>query len=314
MTARDHSIVGRGYAAAAAICRGSGSNFYRSFALLPADQRRAMEVLYAFARCIDDISDQPQPGDAVAQLAAWRLALQPPTEMPADTDVMTPPSLTHAELLPALHDVVDRHSIDVQWLADLISGALWDLQPNKIESTAELNDYCYRVAGTIGLSCLKIWRCPDQHQPAALACGRAFQTTNILRDVREDAERGRVYLPTDVLHEEGLTRMSLLQRSVTAETLRRVILREAERARAEYDDGWSLMEGLQGGGARMFSMMWRTYRGLLEQVARDPWAAYQRRARLPARQRLWLIASHTIFPLFSLQSDPRRPSRPKAPM
>lgn len=156
----------------------------------------------------------------------------------------------------------------------------------------------------MGLGCLHIWEF-DQPLPtsAAVDCGLAFQLTNILRDVAEDAERGRIYLPRQHYEAHGLSEDDLLcpRRD---DRLRCLVLEEAERARRLFDSGWLVWDSLHPDGKPMFSMMWRTYRRLLERIAENPNAVAVRRISLSKREKFGIVSRHFFSPWFRRLSVP----------
>ncbi len=172
------------------IARRSGSSFYYSFLLLPKEKRLAMCALYAFLRRTDDLADSALPlEERTRALTSWRQSLNLALAGHCDDP-----------LLPALADVVSEHAIPLEYLTAAIDGAEMDLRPVRFDSFADLEKYCELVASMVGLACLKIWGCQAAAaEGPARCCGVAFQLTNILRDLGEDARRDRVYLPLEDL-------------------------------------------------------------------------------------------------------------------
>ena len=172
------------FAVCRAITRSANSSFPLAFRLLPPPQRDGMFALYAFLRHTDDLADANADLNAKrAALADWRRQL--------DGDGRHP-------LFPALLHTVHTFGIDPAHLHAAIDGAEADLSPVRVATFTELERYCYLVAGTVGLMCVRVWGCTDPAATApAVAAGCAFQLTNILRDLGEDLARGRVYLPAD---------------------------------------------------------------------------------------------------------------------
>ena len=170
------------------IARDSASSFYYSFLLLPRRQRMSMCALYAFLRKTDDLGDSDDAVDAKrAALTQWRVALRR-----SFSGHFSDP------LFPALTDTVRSCGISPEHLEEVIDGVEMDLEPTCYESFDQLAEYCHRVASAVGLACLPIWGCTsDAAEGPARSCGLAFQMTNILRDLKEDAAQGRVYLPRE---------------------------------------------------------------------------------------------------------------------
>ena len=195
------------------LARRTGRNFYWSFLTLPRPMRRDMGALYAFMRVTDDLGDDPaEPLDRRrAAVAEWRARTAAAlVSEPVD------PGEPHAAVLTAFADVARRRGIPAALPGDVIDGVAADLAgPPAVpgaprvffETDAGLDAYCYQVAGAVGLCCLHVWGCEGLDGAArgpALACGRAFQRTNVLRDLAEDAAAGRCYLPADTLVRFGV--------------------------------------------------------------------------------------------------------------
>jgi phytoene synthase len=309
------------YRYAARLARRSGSNFFRSFRLLPPAKRQAMYALYAFARQTDDMGDAERgPGDLLAvcrNLEAWRAitarallsgANGAPSTLPLH-DCPEPLQHVARQLLPALTDAVQRFEIPSQYLLDLVDGVLADQTHTRFQSFEQLEHYCYQVAASVGLACIHIWEySPPLPQAVAIDCGVAFQLTNILRDVREDAARDRIYLPREFWTAAGVEEAEVLAARPTPGLLR-AMAELGQRARSRYRAGWEVYHSLHSDGRPMFSMMWRTYRLLQCALDRDPNYGLSRRVRLSTPEKLRLLGSHCFSPWFrrlgSPQDDPR---------
>ncbi|WP_203328908.1 phytoene/squalene synthase family protein [Candidatus Laterigemmans baculatus] len=312
---------------AARLARRSGSSFYRSFALLPRGKRRAMTALYAFARQTDDFGDSPgPPAERERHLQAWRTATAcrlssaaaevtagevTAAEVTAAEDAAALESAmplavrtAAADLLPALADSAARYAIPPQHLLEIIDGVIADQHQTRFETIAEVERYCYLVASAVGLACLAIWgHRPTLPRAAAIDCGIAFQWTNILRDIREDAARGRIYLPRECWGGRGLSDADFLAAEPSAALLE-VCAELAERARQHYHRGWKIHDHLHPDGRRMFSMMWSSYHSLLERIEADPAAVFRQRVELRHRDRLRILGSHLVGPWFRRLGNP----------
>ncbi|TWT64705.1 phytoene/squalene synthase family protein [Allorhodopirellula solitaria] len=312
MSGRATGEVAASYAAVRRISRRSGSSFYRSFWLLPREQRDAMLALYAFARITDDLGDSSEPVllrrralDWWRQTTAMNLIGDAPDSLrlAEGIDEFSPStaillSSRSSEIMPALRHASDHFSIPSRYLLEIIDGVLADQQKSRFDTFEQLEHYCYLVASAVGIACLHIWgfRSPLPMR-AAIDCGLAFQLTNILRDVAEDAARGRIYLPRQHFEQHGLEEDDLLQPRRDAR-LRCLILDETRRASELFDSGWRVWDSLEEPGRPMFSMMWRTYRALLQRIAEDPDAILSRRVSLGKRTRLGIVSTHFIGPLY----------------
>ncbi len=268
------------YAYCDRLARREAANFYHAFRLLPWDQRRAMCALYAFLRITDDLADAPGRADAKRPaLDAWRDSLH---------DALAG-RYRHA-LFPAFGHTVARYRIPADYPDAAIDGVLMDLSIDRYETFADLYVYCYRVASVVGLSCLPIWGCtsPDA-KPYAEAAGIAFQLTNILRDLAEDAARGRVYLPCEDLQRFAYSDDDL-RRGVYDMRFLALMRFEADRAAYYYDISEPLVRWLPPPGRAVFQVMRNTYRGLLTEIVRRDFDVFRGRVRLSRLRKLWLAA------------------------
>lgn len=307
------------YAFCRRAARQARSSFYPSFLLLKGARRRAMEALYAFMRLTDDLADRPGPTALRHEaLAVWRqelaaaltsqagapLVAPPPPAAPSDRSqgplphlaASTPKPASPALALPAVVDTVRRFRIPVEHLFAVIEGVGMDLEGRRYRTFAELADYCHCVASAVGLACIHIWgfRGEGALEPAR-RCGLALQLTNILRDLKEDAAQGRVYLPLEEIESCGYS-IEELTGGVANESFDRLMVRQIERAREQYRAGAALFDWLEPPGRRIFGMMLGTYWRLLGAIARQPRRVLVRRARLSAWQKLCLAARWTFLP------------------
>jgi squalene-associated FAD-dependent desaturase len=278
-----------------AVVRRASSNLASTFWLLPAEQRRGMDVLYAFARQADDLVDNDEPLVVRAkQLAEFRRAIS--TRLtghdagPFSFDTRGP-----LGLLPALEHTVRRFEIAPRLLLELLDGVAMDLHHSTYPTFEALHPYCYRVASVIGLSCLPIWGCRDEAatQPA-IDCGLAFQLTNILRDIREDAQRGRVYLPADELARFGLAPSDIVSGANDAgwnESLQFQVV----RAESFFESGAATSRYLPAAGRRVFHLMLARYRAILDEVKRRGPDILRERLQLSYPHKLLIAADSLLF-------------------
>jgi len=272
-----------GFRACRAIARRASSSFACMFWLLPLNQRRGMQALYAFARCCDDIADSPAPLDERRrQRAAWR-------------DQLREAIAGHAAhpVLVALADTISRFVVPQHLLWHIVDGVTMDLDHRGYATYAELRRYCEHVASAVGLACLPIWGCRDDEAilPAA-DCGVAFQLTNILRDLQEDGRQGRIYLPREELarfHSAPVDWMGPVGTPQLAELLKF----QCQRAAGLFDAGARTEKFLDKHPRRVFRLMWTTYRALLAQIERDPLVVLRRRVRL-SRPYKWLLCGRVL--------------------
>ena len=269
------------------VARSQAKNFYYSFLLLPKPKRLAMCAVYAFMRYCDDLSDDASFGgsaqDRGAAIAGWRADLEAALagRMP-----------THA-LWPAFADTVERYRIPHSYFFEMIEGVRSDLEPRRVRAFEELYGYCYHVASVVGLTIVHIFGFED---PEALKlaekCGIAFQLTNIIRDVKEDAENGRVYLPEEDLARFGVSPDALRGREVTIE-VRKLLEFEAGRARAYYRESAALVGMVAAETRGSLRALIGIYSRLLERIAEANYAVLGARIRVPAWEKLRiLVRSH----------------------
>ncbi len=252
------------------LARRTAGNFYPAFWMLPGPQRRAMCALYAFMRVTDDLSDEP--GETAAKrssLQCWRQhligALVGKYEHP---------------LHPALHHTVQTYGIPCRYLEEVLDGVVMDLTQTRYATFAELYRYCYRVASAVGLACIHIWGFKDSSATTyAEHAGIALQLTNILRDLKEDAARGRVYLPQEDLHRFGYDE-ERLNRGVQDASFHALMRFEVERARGYYVAAQPLSELLHPPGRAIFQVMTRTYAGLLDAIEHRHYDVFSSRVSL----------------------------------
>ncbi len=202
----------------------------------------------------------------------------------------------YLEILPALVDTVCQFHIPPAYLYAVLDGVGMDVAGVRYETFEQLAFYCRRVASAVGLACLCIWgaHCPEAAQPA-IACGLAFQLTNILRDLKEDARMGRVYLPTQELAASGYS----VEDFPPAQADRRFdqfIHQQVERAQRFYRQAATLWDFLDPAGQRIFGMMYETYRKLLERIAQKPSRVLTERVHLIGCEKLTIALRWTLWP------------------
>ncbi len=265
------------------LSRREAKNFYYSFLVLPGDRRRAMCALYAFLRRTDDLADAPGPVERKAPaLDAWRLSL----DEALDGRTEAWPGLL------ALADTVRKHEIPRRYLHDVIDGVEMDLIPRPFATFDDLTLYCYRVASVVGLSCLHIWGYrSDGGKAEALAesCGIALQLTNIIRDVREDALQGRVYLPQDDLRRFGIDPAELTAPRPTGR-VRALLEYQGARAYEYYRRAEPLVARVDPVGRPVLLAMVGIYRALLDEIVRRDYDVLTSRVALPGWRKLAITA------------------------
>jgi len=305
----------RSYQACARVARCSASNFYWSFWLLPPAQRRAMYALYAFSRQTDDLGDSDEPASVRgAQLARWReqlVAALVHAEPAAKEHAATENAATDAgvvadgqrleldevaarDLWPAIVHAVETFGIPAECLFDIVDGVMMDLRPPCYPTFDELRIYCQHVASAVGIACIHIWGFSDPRARAAAdACGIAFQLTNILRDLREDVERDRIYLPREEF--DGFEySVDELRRGVVDSRWRAFMRFQICRAERFYDEAASLAAYLHGAGRRSYRLMFAAYCELLAEIKRRDGDVFSRPTRLRPQQKLRLAGAAVL--------------------
>jgi phytoene synthase len=256
----------------------SGSSFYYSFLFLPPERRRAITALYAFCREVDDVVDEMRDASvARTKLDWWR----------AEVDRMFSGAPTHP-VTRALQPHADRYDISRGRLIEVIDGMQMDLEQNRYLDYTGLALYCRRAAGVVGEMASGIF---GRTEPATLryadTLGLAFQLTNIIRDVGEDARKGRVYLPIEDLQRFGVTVGEILgcRHSDRFVALMRF---QTERARERYREAYALLPEIDRRAQRPGLIMSAIYSTLLEEIARDDFLVLDRRTSLTPIRKLWL--------------------------
>ncbi len=262
------------YAHCEAIARSRARNFYYSFLLLPRHKRLAMCAVYAFMRRCDDLSDG---ADASPQgLEQWRGHLD--RALAGDT----PPD----PLWPAFADTARRFRIPHRLFHEMIDGVASDFGRSQIETFDDLYRYCYLVASVVGLTIIHIFEFSDPRAGMlAEKCGIAFQLTNILRDVREDHEQNRVYLPREERAHFGVERLDRM-----TPALQELLRFQGRRARQYYDESRALLPLVHRDSRPALWALMEIYRRLLERIEQADYDVLSRRVRLSTAEKIWVLA------------------------
>jgi phytoene synthase len=259
------------------VARRRAKNFYYSFLLLSAQQRKAMCAIYAFMRYCDDLSDEP--GATREAIEKWRGQLE---ETLAGRPGPHP-------VWRAFQHTVRRFGIPHDYFREMIAGVASDLEPRQFETFDELYRYCYQVASVVGLTIIHIFGFDTPSAlPLAEKCGVAFQLTNILRDIREDAERGRIYLPGEDLRRFGVSTEDLC-RGRRDEPFLRLMRFEAERARRYYDESAPLLDLVHPRSRPSLWALVTIYSRLLQRIQESNYDVFTRRLRLSPLEKSWIL-------------------------
>jgi phytoene synthase len=256
----------------------SGSSFYYSFLFLPAERRRAITALYAFCREVDDVVDEGMdPHVAAAKLGWWRAEV-------AALFAGNP----HHPVTRALLPFVERFSLKKENLGEIIDGMEMDLRQSRYLDWPALETYCHRVAGVVGLLAAGIFGYRDDRTlEYARSLGIAFQLTNIIRDVGEDARKNRIYLPMDDLQRFGVPAADILQAKQTP-AFRSLMAFEAQRARSYYDAAMAALPDVDRRAQRAGLVMAAIYRALLREIEGDGFQVLAQRTSLTPLRKLWI--------------------------
>jgi phytoene synthase len=287
------------------------TSFYYAFVVLPKPQREAMIAVWDFCRAVDDVVDEPVsqgPGSMVQGPASegrtagshasgpealrdalnqWRAEL--------DRCYSGAPTTSQGR---SLQPWIRQFNLSRQPFADLIDGVEMDLDRSRYQTFEDLREYCWRVASTVGLICIEIFgQRSDRARQYAVNLGIALQLTNILRDVGDDAERGRIYLPQDDLRRFGCTDDDL-HAGPPAAKVRDLLAFEATRAREYYGKAAEMLEGLHARPLVAAEIMGRIYRETLDRIERAGYDVFSQRIRVPRGRRIAIALNtwmHTRF-------------------
>ncbi|MCD2516638.1 presqualene diphosphate synthase HpnD [Massilia sp. G4R7] len=256
----------------------SGSSFYYSFLFLPPERRRAITALYAFCREVDDTVDETSDASvARIKLAWWR------TEVSA----MYKGTPTHP-VTQALQPHIATYDLKEEHLLAIVDGMEMDLDQSRYLDYAGLQKYCWRVAGVVGILSASIFGYKNTQTLAyAEKLGLAFQLTNIIRDVGDDARKGRIYLPVNELQQFNVTAADILNFR-HSEKFEALMAFQAERAQRTYDEALALLPKEDRRAQRPGLMMAAIYRTLLDEIERDKFHVLNQRISLTPLRKLWL--------------------------
>ncbi len=256
----------------------SGSSFYSSFRFLPELKRRAITALYAFCREVDDVVDETKEEEVARQTLNW---------WREEVARLYTGHATHPVAL-ALQDLLNDFNLAQEYLLEIIDGMEMDLDIHHYATFKDLSLYCYRAASVVGLLSAEIFGFNNRDTlKYAHDLGMAFQLTNILRDVREDAERGRVYLPQNELAQFGVTRQNLIQ-PVTSDGVKKLLQFQADRAREFYLKAFNELPEEDRFSQRTGLIMAEIYLSLLEEIENDGYRVLEHRIKLTPARKLWL--------------------------
>jgi len=270
--------VDEAYAEVVRVTRARAKNFAYGIMVLPRRKRYAIAAVYAFAREVDDVADGSLPLDEKrTRLEALRAALDDSEPQEA--------------MLVALADARARYGIPRDALSALVDGGLQDTVQTRYADFDALRGYCEKVAGAVGVACVAVYGSDDVDRARTL--GVALQLINILRDVREDWELDRVYLPQDELAAHGVTETDIAQGRTTP-AWRALMAFQAERARAHMDEGLRLLDSLDARSALCVSTFAGLYRATLDRIEANGFDVFGEKTRLSAPAKLAVVAKGLV--------------------
>ena len=277
------------YAACRAITKERAKNFYYGIRLLPDERRDSLCAAYAFFRISDDLSDDLAVADKDQRLAHWKALVRESEE-----------NARQHPILPAFYDSVRKFEIPHRYFEELLDGTTSDLTVTRYPTFADTYRYCYQVASTVGLVCLHVFGFDHSEQALAQAEARgiAFQLTNILRDVAEDAERGRIYLPLEDLERFEVGEQEFLS-GLDSPRLRALLSFEIERAKRYYEESAPLVARVDKESRASLEAMTGIYRALLAKVESMGTRVFRERASLSKLEKLSLAGKTALSGLIN---------------
>ena len=258
------------------LAHAAGSNFYYSFLLLPPAKRRAIKDVYAFCRILDDIVDQDHSGrDPYSELQFWRDEIE--------SCYRGIPETAFGE---RLSDTIDLFELPRQPFIDLIDGMEMDLKWQSYQTFADLREYCYRAASTVGLICIEIFGYESPRtREYAVNLGLALQLTNILRDLKEDVDRGRIYIPLEDLERFGYSEKHLRSHLYNAPFIQLMKFEHA-RASSYFEKASASLPGADRSSMFAAEIMSQIYRELLDSIANFQYDVFRNRVTISKRRKM----------------------------
>jgi phytoene synthase len=258
------------------VARQSGSNFYLSFFFLPKAQREAITAVYAFCREVDDAVDRPNADPKLA-IANWREEI--------DRTYDGKPTLP---LTRSLAVAIEQFQLSKEYFDGILAGVEMDLRMNRYPTFEVLTEYCYHVAGEVGLLCMEVFGYRSERLKSyAVKLGTAFQLTNILRDIKTDAANNRIYIPQDELARFGVSEADVLAGQFTP-AMQRLLAFEARRARSYYHEASVLPTVAERPALRAAEIMHAIYENILDRIEKKNYDVFSNRIRVPTPVKLML--------------------------
>ena len=268
-------------------------NFYYAFRTLPSAKRRAIYAVYAFCRYCDDVADEDLPLDEKRRL------LEQTRNRLHDRGLSS-----QDPVFVALENAIEEFTIPRRYFDDVIRGVETDLEVSRFQTFDDLRDYCYLVASTVGLICIEIFGYDDPIAGEyAVDFGIAMQLTNVMRDVKEDAERDRIYLPLDDIDQFGYSEQDLMDER-NNDNFRSLMDFEAARARYYFDSGARLFPLLSRESRACAAVLHQLYSRILDRMESSGYDVFERRIGLSVGEKLLLVArlwAGSLTPSFAIR-------------
>ena len=283
------------YDACRLIAKREAKNFYYAFITLPPKKRQSIYASYAFCRLCDDASDEDLPTqEKLDRLSEIRRKLSLAYKGVTDEPVFT-----------AIADTASAFDIPEDYFQEVVAGVETDLTKHTYDNFVELTDYCYKVASVVGLCCIQIFGYSDEQAKShAIDLGVAMQLTNILRDVKEDLERGRVYIPLNEMKEFGYS-IDELRDGVVNEPFNNLMRFQVNRARTYFESGFKLLPYLSARERACPAVLGRLYSQILNRLEARNFDVFAGRVSLSAREKYMVTASAWARSLLPLASPAR---------
>lgn len=261
------------------IAKSQAKNFYYAFRTLPSAKRRAIYAVYAFCRYCDDVADEDLPPEEKRRLLA------------ETRDRLHNPRLAAGDpVFTALEGAIGDFAIPRSYLEDVIRGVEMDLEVSRFETFEHLREYCCLVASAVGLICIEIFGYEDPTaREYAVDFGIAMQLTNIMRDIREDAERDRIYIPLEDIRKFGYSERELME-SQNNENFRSLMDSQATRAKTYFDSGERLLPLLSRESRACAGVLHQLYSRILDRIESTGYDVFERRIGLSVSEKLLLVA------------------------
>lgn len=262
------------------VAKDQAKNFYYAFKTLPPQKRRAIYAAYAFCRICDDIADEDHTLESKrAMLADTRLAFRDAQHNASADPVFL-----------ALQDAAKTFDIPQNYFEQIVEGVEMDLSWSRFRNFEELRTYCYKVASVVGLVCIQVFGYEDPNAKTyAIDLGLAMQLTNILRDVKEDADLGRIYIPLDEMERFGYSEQDLMA-GVVNDQFRQLMAFQVDRARRYFASGKRLIPLVSSESQACPSVMHGVYSSVLDRIEASNFQVFDKRIGLSTGEKLFLVA------------------------